>query len=480
VNGKSNSRPFFLGLAVWGAFGLLGYWILVPAGPELQVRLPIPENHPDPNAGNGAENSNPGTLLPGKGTASTLSGSWPQFRGPDRNGIVTGMRLPDSWPESGPKLLWSLPVGEGHAGVTIHKGCVHLVDYDEAKKEDVIRALSFDDGEEIWRYSYFSKVKRNHGMSRTVPAVTDNYLVTIGPKCQVHCFNPSSGEVFWKKDLVKEFGTVIPEWYAGQCPLIEEDRVVLGTGGRCLLAAVELATGNILWETPNDRNWEMTHSSIIRIEFEGEKQYVWPTTGGVVGVSAGSGELLWTFPDWKIKIATIPSPVDLGDGRILLTGGYDAGTVILQLSKTAIGIEAKPLVRLEAIVFGAIQQTPLLYEGLLYGIDQKGHLACLNLEGERLWVREEDNFGLGPLAIVDDKLLVLDDNGKSPGELRLFRVSQSGAEKLTGAKVVDGHDAWAPMAFADGRVILRDATTLKCFDLTEAGEIRTAESSLEN
>jgi outer membrane protein assembly factor BamB len=480
MNGRSNTKPFLLGLVVALGFGLVGYWLLVPTGPKLEVRVPIPENHPDPNAAASEENKNPGTFSAGSGTPSPLLGSWPQFRGPNRDGIVQDMPIANTWPEAGPPLVWSLEVGEGHAGAVIHNGCVYLVDYDEEKKEDVVRCLSFDNGEEIWRYTYYSKVKRNHGMSRTVPAVSDDYLVTMGPKCKVHCFNPATGEPIWKKDLVQEFGTVIPEWYAGQCPLMEEDRVILGTGGRCLLIAFDLATGNILWETPNELGWEMTHSSILPIEFNGKKQYVWCASGGVVGVDGESGDLLWSYPDWKIRIATIPSPVDLGAGKIFLSGGYDAGSLMLQLSKTDKGFVAEPTFKLESTIFGAIQQTPLFFKGFIYGTDQSGHLACLSPEGERLWVREEDDFGLGPFSIVDNKLSILDDNGKKPGELCLFEVSKEGAKKLTGAKVVEGHDAWAPMAFADGRVILRDATTMKCLDLTVSGEIQTAESNREN
>ena len=98
--------------------------------------------------------------------------------------------------------------------------------------QDAIRCLSLDDGREIWRYNYPVEIKRNHGMSRTVPAVSGGYVVTLGPKCQVYCLNAATGALAWKKDLVRECGTTVPPWYAGQCPLIDGDRVILAPGAR--------------------------------------------------------------------------------------------------------------------------------------------------------------------------------------------------------------------------------------------------------
>ncbi|MCA9444627.1 MAG: PQQ-like beta-propeller repeat protein, partial [Candidatus Omnitrophica bacterium] len=328
-----------------------------------------------------------------------------------------------------------------------------------------------DEGKEVWRYSYSSKVKRNHGMSRTVPAVSGDYLVTLGPKCDVHCFHPMTGELYWEKDLVKEYGTRVPEWYAGQCPLIEKDRVILAPGGKCLLTAIDLATGDTIWETPNDQNWDMTHVSIVPYEFEGEKHYAWCATGGALGVNAETGKLLWTHPDWQIKIANIPSPVDVGGGKIFLSGGYNAGSEMLQILKTDSGYTADSVFKTEPTVFGSDQQTPILLNGFLYGVIPGGKLACLDLSGNQQWVDEENLFGLGPYMAINGKLLVLDDNEKKPGELTLFDVSPQGATRIAGWKVIEGHDAWAPMAYAGGKLVLRDATTLICMQLAEGNAI---------
>ena len=151
---------------------------------------------------------------------------------------------------------------QGYSGAAIRDGRIFVADYDQQKQGDAIRCFSLADGKEIWRYFYPVKVKRNHGMSRTVPAVTDKNVVTMGPKCHVACLDVATGKLHWFLDLVKDYGAKVPAWYAGQCPLIEDGKVILGVGGASLILAVDIETGNAVWESPNPKKWEMTHSSI--------------------------------------------------------------------------------------------------------------------------------------------------------------------------------------------------------------------------
>jgi outer membrane protein assembly factor BamB len=110
--------------------------------------------------------------------------------------------------------------------------------------------------------------------------------------------------------MVHQLGAKVPEWYAGQCPLIDRGTVILAPGGpEALLAAVDSATGRVLWQTPNPKDWKMTHSSLVSMEFAGQRQYVYCAKLGVVGVAAEDGRLLRETPDWKISIATVPSPL---------------------------------------------------------------------------------------------------------------------------------------------------------------------------
>ena len=168
-------------------------------------------------------------------------------------------------------MLWSVEVGEGYAGPAVLEGRVYLLDYDQKKQADVVRCLSLADGKEIWRYSYPVKIKRFHGMSRTVPAVTDKYVVTLGPKGHVTCLDSKTGEFRWMLNLVKEYGTTIPQWYAAQCPLIDDGKAIIAPGGTVLMMAVDCETGKIVWQTPNPDKWVMTHSSIVPDGVQGQQ-----------------------------------------------------------------------------------------------------------------------------------------------------------------------------------------------------------------
>ena len=120
-----------------------------------------------------------------------MPGDWPRFRGADFDNISKDTTpLAETWDTSGPPIVWRTTLGEGYAGPAVHNGRVYLLDYNERKKADVLRCFSLSSGKELWRRWYYVELKRNHGYSRTIPAVTDKYLVTIGPRSHVMCLDP--------------------------------------------------------------------------------------------------------------------------------------------------------------------------------------------------------------------------------------------------------------------------------------------------
>jgi outer membrane protein assembly factor BamB len=434
------------------------------AAMQLTQRLPIAENALTLLEG-GVTAGPQGELVRFDGVAADLPGAWPRFRGANFDGISNeNVTLAKKWDPNGPKVLWSIDVGEGYAGAAILAGRVYVLDYDHKNQADVIRCLSLDDGREIWRYSYPVKIKRNHGMSRTVPAVTDKYIVTLGPKCHVTCLDSATGQFRWMLDLVKDFKAKVPPWYAGQCPLIDGGRAVIAVGGDALMMAVDCNTGDIVWRTPNPHRWTMTHSSIMPTDFMGKRMYVYCVSGGVVGVSADDGGILWEYPEWKIKVANVPSPLVVGEGLIFLSGGYNAGSMMLHLVQEGDRINAQPVFRLAADVFGSPQQTPIFYDGYIYGVRPDGQLACLDLDGRVLWTSTSSHkFGLGPYIIANGLIYVMNDSGL----LTLAEATPAGYVQLAEAKVLDGPDSWGPMAIASGRLILRDLTRMVCLDVAE-------------
>ena len=124
----------------------------------------------------------PGEPVRLDGQPAATTGSWPWFRGAGRDAIGhEDVPLARSWPAAGPPVLWQVEMGEGYAGPAIVDGCVYVLDYDCRPSADTLRCLSLDDGRDIWRNSYPIEVARNHGMSRTVPAIVGPYVVTLGP-----------------------------------------------------------------------------------------------------------------------------------------------------------------------------------------------------------------------------------------------------------------------------------------------------------
>ncbi|MDD3470360.1 MAG: PQQ-binding-like beta-propeller repeat protein [Thermoguttaceae bacterium] len=252
-------------------------------------------------------------LTTGTGVAATqLPGEWLCFRGEARDNIAHASEtLTHNWSEAGnrPHVLWSVPLGEGHAGAAVWAGRVYLIDYDESQSADAVRCLSLADGSEIWCWRYPQHIANNHGRTRTVPAIatlsaapskmspangangtdraddaegsdggntksdedgknstteSETRVVTLDPKGVLFCHNAITGELRWSCNLVERFQTVVPGWYVGQCPLIDADRVIVAPGGPdASFAALSLVDGSELWRSANPSKFPMSHSSIV-------------------------------------------------------------------------------------------------------------------------------------------------------------------------------------------------------------------------
>jgi outer membrane protein assembly factor BamB len=455
--------------AVLGILGL-GWWVSRSPDAELSPRVPLE------HVGASGTASDAPVKIEGEferfgPDPEPDAGRWPAFRGPHRDNLSPeDVALAVDWGPGGPPVLWSVDLGEGHAGAAIRNGRVFVLDHDEKEDADVLRCFALDSGREIWRRWYGVRVKRNHGMSRTVPAVDEKVVVTIGPKCHVLCVDADSGAFRWGLDLVREYGATVPLWYTGQCPLLDGSVAVLAPAGRALLLGVDAETGRVLWETPNPRGWKMSHSCVMPMTLHGRKLYVYCAIGGIVGVSARGddrGKVLFESDAWKPSVVA-PSPVFLGDDRFLITSGYGAGSLLLKARQSEGRMSLTPIRPFDKTVFACEQHTPLFYRGRLYTVlpndagPGRRQFVCMTPEGERLWASgKSERFGLGPFLIADDKLFVLADDGT----LTVAKASANAWTRLARARVLDGRDAWGPIALTGGRMILRDWKRMICLDL---------------
>ncbi len=400
-----------------------------------------------------------------------LGGNWPQFRGPSRDNISTETGLLRSWPASGPKVLWKTPVAQGYAGVAIKDGRVYINDYNEAKKEHLVRALSLDTGKDIWQWSYPVEIRPNHGITRTVPSVGQSLVFSLDPKCRFHAIDIKTGKLVWQKNLVQEYRTTIPQWYAGQNPLLDGDRVILATGGDALAVAFDQATGKEVWRSPNPAKDLMSHASLMPATIAGVKQYLYLTMNKVVGIAAADGQLLWNSP-FTSRMAAVPSPIHIGDGRVFVTSGYEAGSTMYQVQKTATGWSAQKVYSLTSAQFNSETHTPVLYQNHLFAVGSKtrGRFSCVSLDGKVVWqspvvsgdMAASRTFELGGFLLADGMFFLLD--GRS-GALRLVEANTKQYNELASAQLLEGEEVWAPPALSNGKLVIRDLKQMICLQV---------------
>jgi len=406
-------------------------------------------------------------------TGTTPGEKWPGFRGSSHDNIYRApFPLIDRFGGRVPEILWTVNLGEGHGGAAIYDGLVYILDYDEELRADMLRCFNLKDGKEIWRRWYNIHIRRNHGMSRTIPAVTESFIVTIGPRGHVMCVERETGNFLWGIILEKEFNTEIPLWYTGQCPLIDNGVAIIATGGDALLIGVDCATGEILWRTPNPHGWKMSHSSVMPFTYQGKKMYIYSASGGMLGVSAGenAGEVLWSTSLWNHPVIAA-SPVAMPDGKIFITAGYGAGSMLLQLIPNGDKFDVEILKTFSpGEGLSSEQQTPILIDGHLFGILPKdartlrNQLVCVKPDDPTNFVWTSGSgvrFGLGPYILADDRFYILNDDAT----LIIVQKSTERYIELDRIKLFDGHDAWAPIAIADGYMVLRDADRMICIKI---------------
>ncbi len=466
----------FIGAFLW--------WLLAPPSYDVAARVPGMDGRPPQKAI--SDSVIIGENIDTLGVIDeVVLGSWPRFRGADFDNISKDpTHLAESWDTSGPPVVWQITLGEGYAGPAVLNGRVYVLDYNEKRKADMLRCFSLKSGTELWRRWYNVEFKRNHGYSRTIPAVTGKYVVTIGPRSHVMCVDPVNGNLLWSVDLEKEYGIpgtvkgkVTPEFYSGQCPLIDNDIAIIAPGAKALMIGVDCATGKVIWKTPNPDSLRMSHTSIIPMTISGKKMYVYAALGGVCGVSAegdDTGNILWTTTEWSPSIA-VASPVYLGNDELVAFGSYGAGAARIRINNDEPGYKAVVVEQHKAS--GGIaneQHTPILKNDHLWTVlpenagPLKRQIACYHKSDlvTPVWSSGKESRygkGMGPSIINGDKLYHLDDEGT----LYLFRIENNKAVLISSHKILNAIEAWSPIAIAGKYLIMRDAHNMLCLDISK-------------
>lgn len=481
ISGKNST--FLTAFTALCFTGLIVWWFADDHYPaDLYLRVPGMDNRPP--AVERSENIIVGEFFDTLGLFDeSVPGEWPRFRGNDFDNISKEpFDLAEKWDSSGPPVVWKVSVGEGYAGAAVKNSRVYVLDYNERRKADMLRCFSLKSGTELWRRWYNVDMKRNHGYSRTIPAVTDDYLVTIGPRSHVMCVEPLTGNLLWTIDIEKEYGIpgtdkgkITPDFYSGQCPLIDEGVAVIATGGKALMIGVRCSDGKVLWQTPNRDSMRMSHGSIMPMTIHGKKMYVYNAVGGVVGVSAqgeDAGKLLWRTKEWS-PATTAASPLYLGNNEIAVFGSYGAGGAKIKIDFDGANYSAVVVESHKAMEgLSSDQQTPIRLGDYVWSVlpenagPLKKQLVCYHRSDLRtpVWSSGKDmrfGRGLGPYIVKGDRMLLLDDDAN----LYDFRINGPSAELLGQYKILDGIEAWGPMALAGNYLIMRDARNMLCLNV---------------
>lgn len=394
---------------------------------------------------------------------AALGSDWPQFLGPNRNGVSPEKGLMRKWPAGGPKVLWTIDVGPGYGGAAIRDGKVYILDR-IGDEQDVLRVLDVATGKEEWRFAYDASGRASHHGSRSTPTVGDKYVFTVGLFGHFHCIDKATHKPVWTKHLLKDYGGKRPQWAVAQSPLLYKEVVIAAPqSGSVGVIAYEKATGKERWRS--EPFGSMYYHSPFVTTVGGVEQIIMQSTRNVVGLDPANGKVLWTY-GFRVPVAGIPAPTPLGQDRFFLTGGYEAGSEIIEVARQGGGLAAKRLHRFEEI--GSHIQQPILYEGHVYVVCNTNRRAngmvCFGLDGQVKW-----KTGRHPYLCKGNTLMTGDGvfyqlDGRE-GDLHIVEPSPDGFKSVGKVKLLGGKEIWGPMSLSDGRLVIRDQRQMKCLDI---------------
>ncbi len=341
-------------------------------------------------------------------TAEVLASEhdFPQFLGPSRNGEIDGVLLARDWRAEPPRELWRTEVGAGWASFAVWGDLA--ITQEQRQNEEQVVAYDLKSGEVRWVHAdraRFDKTIAGVG-PRATPAIDGARVYTMGATGIVNALDLASGGRVWSRDLVAEYGAVLPEWGKSGSPLLVDGLVVVPAGGQpgSSLVAFRAETGEEAWTGGDDRP---SYSSPLVATLAGVRQIVILNGGSVAGHDPADGRLLWEHP-WPHEQPNVAQPLPLGDDRLLVSSGYGVGAKLLEITRS-------PEAGLRAAI---VWESPRLkakfahyveFEGHIYGLDD-GVLICLDpATGERCWKR--GRYGHGQLLLVDDLLVLQAENG---------------------------------------------------------------------
>ena len=403
---------------------------------------------------------------------------WPQYLGPNGNSSSIQKNILRSWPQQGPEVLWTANVGIGYGGPVVKDGKVYLLDRDD-KVGDKMRCFDLSSGKELWSFGYNAPGSVMFPGSRSVPALDGNRLYSCGPYGNLYCIDINTHKALWNKNVWTDFGGgEIPRWAITQCPLVFGDLLILASQApQAGVVAYDKLTGNVRWKTPSLGAVGYVSPAIVKVGKESHVVMITASAGRgesasggkVVGIEPLTGKVLWEYTNWQCGIP-VPSAVDAGEGRVLITGGYQAGAAMIKVEKKADGSYSVSELYKNAD-FGAHTQPPVLVNGNFYAQyttnERKDGLVCMSMDGKIKWkTGRTPLFDKGGLILADGLLLGTDGSSKlyliEPDPSAFKPVATSDLLKPEPGDKRAQNQNWAPLALANGKLLIRDQSRLIC------------------
>ena len=396
-----------------------------------------------------------------------LAEDWPQFRGPNRDGVSKEKGLLQSWPAEGAPLEWSVKgLGGGFSTVSVAKDRIYTLgnmpDRDKEKKRGQLSylvALNRADGKEVWA----SEVGPAGGSLGCTPTIDGDRIYALGQIGDLVCID-KDGKRVWHRQLEKEFGGKKGGWNYCESPLVDGDKLIVTPGGKdATIVALNKKTGETIWKCPiSTRHNEAGYSSVVIAEVGGVKHYVQLFNGGLVGIST-DGKVLWTHEKLGGNTANVPTPIVIGD-MIFSSIGYGRGASLMKLKADGLAVSAEEVYYQRELTNkhgGVIKVGDFVYGDT----DDSGHPYCADLKtGKVAWKRKNQGVGGGSAAVTyaDGRLYFHYQNGHTA----LVKALANDYEEVGGFTPPKlNRESWAHPVISDGRLYLREGDMLYCYDV---------------
>ncbi len=460
----------------WGTLvvGLLSGWLLIESGPMgrsaafaaepatvLELAQATTKKKPASKATKPAMTKSTGKAKKSADAAPFDPESpWPQYMGPDRNNVSRETGLAKSWPDGGPKVVWTAAdLGVGYSSVSIAKGQVYTLG--SIGDDEMLIALSLESGNLVWK-TRVGKT-RPDGMGdgpRGTPSVDGDFVYAVGANGDLVCCEVKAGEVAWSLNILQEFSGSNIGWGISESVLIDGDRVICTPGGsKGTVVALDKSTGKTVWTCQVPGGSSAGYASAVPIEVGGVRQYVQFVQKGTMGIRAKDGKPLWANDRSHNGTANCSSAL-FADNMVFTSSGYGTGGAMLKLA--AKGGETTATLGYFTKEMESHHGGMVLADGYLYGASDPGILRCLELKtGKKMW--QDRSVGKGAITAADGMLILRSEGGP----VALVKLSPEGYEELGRFEPQEksGRQTWPWPVVAAGKLFLRDQEKLTAYDL---------------